>query len=351
MRRLIICCLGCLFASQAVLFAADAWTNVTTETAKELPGNELQFLKEGQGGRIWIGTLQGLGTCKDGVFQTLKGKGKDGEKKLEISAWDVLETGPDAYWIGHGGGAIRMADGKAEAMLNGFTVAPILRFGDKSLLALAKNRGTERNALMQFTQDQWTPVELYKNEKVADLFQAANGTVWLTLEGNGVHELDPKKGLENPIHHLQGANVQTVAQDSKGRIWCGFWGGGVSVRTGEDWQPHLPKLKSAVLGIQEDKQGLIWLATNADGVFRYDGKEWVNDLKDEGSISLLTATRSGRIWVSSQDVGGLRQWDGKQWVVSLESPLPIRCLLEAQDGTLYAGGVLDGLHILKSGGK
>jgi len=62
---------------------------------------------------------------------------------------------------------------------------------------------------------------------------------------------------------------------------------------------------------------------------------------------MLTATSDGKVWISTQTQGGLRFWDGKTWKVSLESFLPIRCLLETKSGEIWAGGILDGLHILE----
>ena len=51
------------------------------------------------------------------------------------------------------------------------------------------------------------------------------------------------------------------------------------------------------------------------------------------------------IWaITSTD---LLYWNGEEWIVSLDGPLPIRALVEAADGTLWAGGVLDGIHMLK----
>ena len=52
--------------------------------------------------------------------------------------------------------------------------------------------------------------------------------------------------------------------------------------------------------------------------------------------------------MSGQQTGGLRRYDGTAWLVSLDSPLPIQCLVEAPDGRLVAGGILDGVHLLKA---
>jgi hypothetical protein len=64
-------------------------------------------------------------------------------------------------------------------------------------------------------------------------------------------------------------------------------------------------------------------------------------------VNLLEVTDDGRVWISTQATGGLQYFDGKSWQTSLRGPLPIRCLLKASNGQILAGGVLDGLHVLK----
>ncbi|MDP6357371.1 MAG: hypothetical protein QF473_19805, partial [Planctomycetota bacterium] len=174
--------------------------------------------------------------------------------------------------------------------------------------------------------------------------RAGSGVV---IDGNGVFEIDPKAGPDKATHHIEGTNVQSMAEDSKGRIWCGLWGRGVMVYDDKGWTSHLKKEKSAILSMASDAAGGMWVATSANGLWNYNGKTWRHDLAEEGSITLLTSTSDGRVWVSSQFSGGLRYWNGKKWTESLPGPLPIRCLIEAPDKSLWAGGVLDGVHVLK----
>jgi ligand-binding sensor domain-containing protein len=321
---------------------ADSWQHVTRENQPNLPGDEIQFLKQDDG-RVWIGTLSGIGYYKDGVYTLLK---KADGSPLDLSAWDVLTVGPETSWIGHGNGVVRRHGGNIESFLGGNTVAPILRYAENRLLAIAKNRGTERNVLYQNLGDSWVPVEGLKDRMVVDIQRLSDGATWITLDGNGVLVFAPGAELTAGQSHLQGLNVTALAEDRKGRVWVGLWGRGVMVYDGSVWERHLEKERSAVLAIAEDNRGHVWAATSASGVWEYDGAKWRNHLAEDGSINLLATTEDGRVWVSSQMVGGLRYWNGTEWVVSLDSPLPMRCLLQAADGAIWAGGVLDGLHIL-----
>jgi len=342
MRTTVIVTASLLLA--VVACGSESWTTVTTETEKRLPGNEIQFLENGSDGRVWIGTRSGLCYYKDGAFTLIE---KKSGKKLHMEAWDVLEIADGDFWIGHGGGATHVHDGKIESSLRGNTVAPIVRFGDAALWAIAKNRGSERNALYQCSDGTWSKVARFEKKRIVDLFQAADGTVWLTIEGNGVYEVDPRKGVDATVHHLEGLNVTAVGEDPKGRLWCGLWGRGIQSYDGQAWKAYLPKEKGAVLRIVADKDGAVYATTDRGCLWRFDGTNWRKELKDEGMIHLLEATSDGSVWVNSQDVEGLRRRAGDSWKVVFESPLPIRCVLRARDGTVFAGGILDGLHMRK----
>lgn len=330
----------------ALSTAADKWKNHSTDNTEGLSGNEIQFIEADSDGRLWIGTMQGIGYYQAGKFTTLVDKEKK-DQPIRVNAWDILPLSEERYWIGHGGGAILYNQGKVLDTLNGNTVAPLIQFQKDIIWTIGKNRGTEENLLYESSGTDWAPVERFKKERVADLFRASNGHVWILIDGNGVYEVDPKEGVSKAVHHIEGTNVQSMTEDSKGGIWCGLWGRGVMVYDGKGWTSHIKNEKSAVLSMTSDAAGGIWVATSANGLWHYDGKSWQHDLAEEGSITLLTATSDGRVWVSSQFSGGLRYWNGKKWKESLPGPLPIRCLFEAPDKSLWAGGVLDGLHVLK----
>ncbi len=333
--------LGCACVGTAS--AADKWQNITMEQSPELAGNEIQFIKP-MAGETWVGTLSGVSVYRGGSFVSVK----RGEKKASIQVWDILKIATDRYAVGTGRGLYMLDQGGlSEPLLAGKAISPIVRFGKKSLWALAKDKGTEVNTVYEESNGTWTPVDVFAQKRVADMVQTSDGKIWVIIDGDGVIEVDPAKGTKVMIHHQQGLNVQTIFRDSKGRIWCGMWGRGVAVLENGKWTSYLSNEKSAVVSMTEDKAGHIWVATNASGAWCYDGESWKRFLTDEGLINLLYATSDGKVWVSSQMQGGLRYWDGTSWLNSLETGLPIKCVVESQNGDLWAGGVLDGVHLLR----
>ena len=324
----ILCCLG------GLSHGADKWKNLTTDDG--LPGNEIQFLEQDADGTIWIGTLSGLGAYKNGKLSVVIEKGR---------FWDVLRVGPNKFWVGAAHGAVLLDGQKQEVGLKGSTVAPILPYDDKTIWAIRKNLGSEENALAQNSGEDWQVVEKFKKSRVVNLYKASDGTMWLSVDADGVYAVKPKQGVDAAVHHLEGLNVTAMMEDSKKRVWIGLWERGVAMYDGSTWHRHLKKEKSYTFALREDTGGTIWVATNQNGLWRFDGKEWVNDLREEGGINTLETTSDGKVWISSQAGGGLRYWQNNKWNVSLDSPLPIRCLIETKSKQIWAGGVLDGVHI------
>ena len=325
-----------LWAACGLLDAGDAWKSFTKDSG--LAGNEVQFVEQDSQGAVWIGTLSGLTAHRGGKFEVVFKSG---------GFWDILEVGAGTYWIGAGHGAFLLQGDKHELTLKGNTVAPIVRYAPGIVWAIAKDLRTEKNALVENKGAGWQRVEKLKGERVVNLFKATEGTVWVTIDGDGAYAIDPNKGPKAAVHHLKQFNVTAMTEDSRRRVWAGLWGRGVIVYDGKGWTRHLTDERSFIFAIREDAKGAIWVATNQSGLWRYDGKTWVNDLRDEGGINLLETTSDGRVWISSQAAGGLRYWDGGKWQVSLPGPLPIRCLLETRDGQLWAGGALTGIYIKK----
>lgn len=331
-QRLI--CLACIAMVMRGASAADGWKPITAENG--LPGNEIQFLKQDESGAVWIGTLQGLGVFRDGKFSIAV-------KDKQI--FDVAPAGGGRHWVGTGDGVLLLDGGKAQEQLKGFLVAPLVAYDAKTTWAISKDKKTEENKLVANDGSGWTDVERFKAEKVVDVNRTPGGTLWVTIDGNGAYAVDPAKGAAQAVWHLKGLNVNVIFEDSKKRTWAGLWGGGVRIFDGKEWASHLPKEKSTIFAIKEDSRGNIWVATNANGLWKYDGTNWTNDLKEEGSVNMLATTSDGKVWISTQSEGGLRAADDGKWKSVIPGPLPIRCMIETKDKKVWAGGVLDGLHV------
>ncbi len=318
--------------------AADEWRHLDAEDG--LPSNEIQLIKPADRGTMWIGTFKGLVTVTDG---------KVSEPIIDQQTYSVLRDNGQLI-VGTNQGVFRITDDQKKHELQQYLVTPIIQFDDDHLWALTRKGGFDaRNStVMQFADGQWQPIESLQGRSAVDVVRTHDGRVWVVFDGDGVGLFDPKQGDKEFKHLLEGLNVTTLFVDSQNRAWFGLWGSGVTMYDGQQFHDHLRKEEIYPFSIRENRGGTIWVATSQTGLFRYDGKKWENQLRDEGGVNLLETTSDGRVWISTQAVGGLRYHKDGKWVTVLKGPLPISCLTQGPDGAIWAGGVLDGLHVLPS---
>ncbi|MFW5802826.1 MAG: ligand-binding sensor domain-containing protein [Verrucomicrobiota bacterium] len=330
---------------------------MTVETNPELAANEIQFLTPMED-ELWIGTLSDLTRYRDGGFAAATEMTEEKRRNPDTDEWEIQQTPAKAdrqicdiirktdgtYLVGTASGLFNMRKLMlGEVALKDNTVAPILAFDEETLWALAENG--DDGTVYENSTGEWKTVDKFADKAVTNLIRTRDGTFWILVDGNGAYEVNPSKGIEHAEHHLAGLNIRSLLLDSRGRVWCGLWGRGVAMRQKDGtWTEHLEYEKSAVLNLSEAGDGSIWAGTSSSGVYRYDGEEWSNHLPDDGAVSLLYTDSNGRLWLSTQRRGGLRYWDDGQWQTSLDNRLPMTCMIE-HEGALWAGGVLDGIHI------
>ncbi len=332
--------------------AADPWKSIALAADPALLSDEIQLVRPGRDGSVFIGTLAGVARLQgDTLTKVLEATG-GGPQAQPPKVWSIHEQADGTLWVGHDRGVVRLAGGQRQDFLSGLQVAPIIEVKPGRLWAIGKTAGGA--GLHEWDGGAWKPVPGTERYRIEDMTATSSGRVWVIVEGNGVLEVDPEAGFAKATHHLQGITVTTV-QELAGRdgappqVWAGTWSRGVAVWDGKEWTRQLESLKqSSVLQLARDTSGVTWVGTSASGLFRSDPElaGWQQEFADEGAINLLVADRQGNVWISGQQTGGLRRHGPEGWSVSLDNPLPIQCLAEASDGRIVAGGALDGLHVL-----
>jgi len=120
----------------------------------------------------------------------------------------------------------------------------------------------------------------------------------------------------NPKNGLASSIVNNIFQDSRGYIWFGTQGGGVSRFNGKTFKNYTKAeglIANDVTYVTEDRSGNIWIATS-EGASRFDGVHFTNftekDGLSKGSVYCIYADDKNNIWFGMQD-GGMNRYDGK----------------------------------------
>ncbi|NIM78841.1 MAG: response regulator [Candidatus Aminicenantes bacterium] len=113
---------------------------------------------------------------------------------------------------------------------------------------------------------------------------------------------------------LAQSQVYVVFQDSRGYLWIGTWGGGVSRFDGKTFANYSTKdglSDNFVYMIIEDHQGNLWFGTDY-GLNKYDGKSFTSYTKKDGlpddTVWVIQEDRSGYLWLGTY-AGGISRFD------------------------------------------
>ena len=276
----------------------DGLEFVSFDERDGLPSNVVRWIHEDHSGRLWVATDVGLGRAnRDGT--EWQGVGP------RVGTRCLTEGADGSLWVGTWGEGVLRLD-----------------LSDLADAAPAASAST-----VEATTVEATTVEAS------------------TVEASTVETYTPAHGLG----HLR---VRTCFTDSRGDLWFGTYGGGVS-----RWLPHsestAPRFQTygtaegltnlAVRALAEDPEGRLLAGTDR-GIFRLEGDRFApilaDDPRTQSIISALLHDRRGRLWFGTRDNGACH-WDHRA-VTCLRTAdgladNSLTDLLEDREGSLWFG--------------
>ncbi len=195
---------------------------------------------------------------------------------------------------------------------------------------------------------------------VSTLLADSRGTLWIGSVGGGLSFLQDGHFTTYTVQNgLPDNSITALAEDSQGRIWIGtesglvLWQGGVlAPLDGDKMFKGRP-----VTTLFKDQQGNMWVGATGAGVFRFQAGKFIplTDSSVEWLLQdphCLLVDRSGRTWVGAGDDYVLCH-DGDEWhryriPHHLARPY-VTALAEEPDGTVWAGSVSEGLFQFRGG--
>ena len=134
----------------------------------------------------------------------------------------------------------------------------------------------------------------------------------------------PKGGISGGLSHFNtystdnGLVLSSIAcgfKDSRGNLWFGTYGGGVSKFNGKlfvNYNSSHGLANNLVLCILEDKFGNIWFGTQGGGVTKYDGYSFttynITDGLADNVVYNIIEDKKGRLWFATKN-GGVSIFD------------------------------------------
>lgn len=204
------------------------------------------------------------------------------------------------------------------------------------------------------------PQEGFQGGPVQVLFGDSRGALWIGSVGGGLSRWQQGELRRFTVRDgLPSDSITALSEDDDGRIWVGTEAG-VAV-----WQAdHFISKGGAeffsgkpITTLFCDRNGTMWVGATGIGIFSYQDGKFVQ-LRDPPLDNLLRdphcllVDQKGRIWIGAGDASVLCR-DGDQWrrfdIPRHLATHYISALTEAPDGTVWAGSVGEGLFEFKGG--
>ncbi|MCB1023432.1 MAG: diguanylate cyclase [Acidobacteria bacterium] len=320
-------------------------------------------------GSLWIGGDELL-RIQDGEIEDLS-KGRDFPKDAEFhSFWEE----PDgSVWFANGGaaapgvGLVQYKNGEfdyygQDVGLSNSSIHDVFRDREGTVW-LATNKGINR-----LRRDVITPYSVrdgLTNSEVYPLFMDSKRSIWIgTVGGLSIYR-DGKFEDVNliqtqndvPEHtkwHNGAMSVQSIFEDSKGKMWIGVNGGLFIAQNGKT--AMLPQSEGHhITSIIEDKAGNIWTGSGR-GILRINDEKItasysVKDGLPNDNITVIREDSKGRLWFGG--LGGLSEFkNGKFINYTTNNGLTgnyVRTIYEDSEGVLWIGTYDEGLSRFKDG--
>jgi ligand-binding sensor domain-containing protein len=279
---------------------------------EQLPSNFVVCLRLARDGTLWIGTIQGLVSWKDGKLTRYP-------DLADMTISSILEDRNGTVWVG----IYSFAPPGKLCAIDGTNVHC---YGSDGTLGNGVSGLYEdsHNALWVVGRHgvwRWKPGPSkfypmpFGTSSVQNMAEAGDGTLLVPLLGRlarlGGEKLEPQYSYPAPARNT---NATTLLRDRDGGIWIGTEGAGVvHLHQGRaDVFSQADGLSDDhVMSLFEDREGSVWVAT-LGGLDRFRNYAVATYAQHQGlgttpGWGSVVAGRDGSIWMGTKD--GLRMWN------------------------------------------
>jgi signal transduction histidine kinase/ligand-binding sensor domain-containing protein len=298
----------CLAASAQAMDPDRAMSQYGRErwgTDRGFPGGTVQAISQTADGYLWLGTDKGLLRFDGSTFRRFPDSSVS-----SVSIARVLGLAADtrgSLWVRTGGaGVLRYRDGRFQTALDLETmedaVTAMTRTRDGSMVFAGIVNGPLRwngERLETIAPRALLPART----PVTSIGEAADGTLWLGTQGEGLFQIVP--GQVTPVTKgLPDRSITAVLPVGARDVWVGTTRGVVrwdgSAITSKGLSPQLAHVVAATM--TGDRDSNVWIGTG-DGLLRVNARGVSKlELGEEGrplAVTALFEDREGSLWVGT----------------------------------------------------
>ncbi len=265
-----------------------------------LLSDEVRALFQDRDGSLWIGSRRGLSRLSESnIRAVLHGAGSDGF----VAAVAVTRDG--AVWTATATGLTR-SQGTAERTFTEQDGLPgriviALHEDHGGTLWAATTLGVARLVGQRFVPLLTAAGTAWSGYQIRAIASESDGTLWLCDQERGLFRW--KHGVIDNLSDVVGQRKAYIVHvDRAGRVWIGFWAGGLSVYdhgTVSTYGTEHGLPPASVNAIFEDRSGRLWVATE-DDLARVDGERIrtfkSNGFPQSGVVSIMEDS-AGDFWI------------------------------------------------------
>jgi ligand-binding sensor domain-containing protein/serine phosphatase RsbU (regulator of sigma subunit) len=308
-------------------------------TENGLTNNTVRCLAKDGGGRLWIGTDDGISIYDGESFTNMSIQ--NGLENNRIKSLLLDDEGN--MWVGYDG------DGTARFLGERFLHVSEPQVLETPTWAIGQDTGnnmwfgTLGNGAFRFKGDefqQFTESEGLPNRFVSSILRDRNGNMWFGCKGGKVAIFDGKNfEIMQAFSPGLFSTVSSLFEDRRGHIWMGGSRSGAVEYDGEKLISHTSAMKEiwsnggakdtvgeplSIYNITQDPEGLIWMC-GGEGLFSFNGTRFTHYDTHDGLSQIatysLTTDKAGGVWIGTAGGGVNRYYEGYFTQLTMEDGL------------------------------
>ncbi|MGQ9619547.1 MAG: two-component regulator propeller domain-containing protein [Bacteroidales bacterium] len=287
-------------------------------SAQGLAAGGIRSIFQDTTGRVWFGHLNGGVSYYDGQkFH----RSKFNEVNVNSDITGIRQEGPWLWFTTSANGAFRikfpapkdtLLEGKHYTGRDGLSDQVFGLYIDrKNNLFCITDAFIKKYIAVQDTFETYSPKGLTTYFNVVAMYQDTKGNYWYGLHNGGLYRQDAVTGEMKIFDILNGLSrmfVTCFAEDYRGNVWVGTWGGGITVFSGDKTTIYNKNNGLNALNIHcifEDSEKNMLIADHYEGFSIFKGDYFVTyntpEFLSDNNVWAISRDENGRYWFGTNN--------------------------------------------------